>query len=203
MYARFWFWCCCVEGSWGRRCGRRCVSWSCRCRHRARSPVAPGVDLVETDEGGAVWLHGMVAFAWAASDEAGRRLAGAGLVATGAAKQRQVAEAFAVNETTVWRWRSERDRAGVAGLVTDRPGPKGAWKLTGELVDRIVALDAEGLSGRQIARQVGVSDSSVRKVLAEHRNVGGEQAAVPVAAGEPPRNGPSRRRDGRGGRGGR
>lgn len=147
-------------------------------------PVAPGVDLVETDEGGAVWLHGMVAFAWDLGDDAGRRLAAAGLVATGAAKQRQVAEAFGVNETTVWRWRTERDRAGIGGLVTDRPGPKGAWKLTGQLVDRIVALDGEGLSGRQIAREVGVSDSSVRKVLAEHRVAAGEAAEVVVAAGE-------------------
>jgi prepilin-type processing-associated H-X9-DG protein len=147
--------------------------------------VASGVDLVEDPvEGGAVWLHGMVAFVWDLGDDAGRRLAAAGLVATGAAKQRQVAEAFGVNETTVWRWRSERDRAGVGGLVTDRPGPKGAWKLTGQLVDRIVALDGEGLSGRQIARDVGVSDSSVRKVLAEHRGAAGEAAAAPVAAGE-------------------
>jgi prepilin-type processing-associated H-X9-DG protein len=132
-------------------------------------PIAPGVDLVETDEGGAVWLHGMVAFCWMDGDEAGRRLAAVTLVSTKAANQRQVAEAFGVNETTVWRWRTDRDRAGVAGLVAAPRGPKGAWKLTGELVEKIVALDDQGLSGRQIARQVEVSDSSVRKVLAEHR----------------------------------
>ena len=145
--------------------------------------VAAGVDLVETDEGGAVWLHGMVAFAWDGGDEAGRRLAAAGLVATGAAQQRQVASAFGVNETTVWRWRAERDRVGIAGLIAERPGPKGAWKLTGELVDRIVGLDAEGLSGREIARQVGVSDSSVRKVLADHRDAAG--SAVVAGEAEP------------------
>jgi hypothetical protein len=132
-------------------------------------PIAPGVDLVETDEGGAVWLHGMVALCWGADDDAGRRLAAVTLVSTKAATQRQVAEGFGVNETTVWRWRTDRDRAGVAGLVGSPRGPKGAWKLTGELVETIVALDEQGLSGRQIARQVEVSDSSVRKVLAEHR----------------------------------
>ena len=151
-------------------------------------PVAPGVDLVEDPvEGGAVWLHGMVAFAWKLGDDAGRRLAAAGLVSTKAAKQRQVAEAFGVDETTVWRWRAERDRVGVGGLVSDRPGPRGAWKLTGQLVDRIVALDGEGISGRQIAREVGVSDSSVRKVLAEHRaavSAVEAVAEVPLAAGE-------------------
>lgn len=116
-----------------------------------------------------MWLHGMVAFCWGVGDAAGRRLAAVTLVSTKAATQRQVAEGFGVNETTVWRWRTERERAGVAGLVGAPRGPKGAWKLTGELVERIVALDEQGLSGRQIARQVEVSDSSVRKVLAGHR----------------------------------
>jgi hypothetical protein len=132
-------------------------------------PIGPGVDLVETDEGGAVWLHGMVAFCWGVGDAAGRRLAAVTLVSTKAATQRQVAGGFGVNETTVWRWRCERDRGGVAGLIGAPRGPKGAWKLTGELLETIVALDEQGLSGRQIARQVEVSDSSVRKVLAEHR----------------------------------
>ena len=49
-------------------------------------PVAPGVDVVEDDEGGAVWLHGMVAFAWDIGDATGRRLAAVGLVETKAAK---------------------------------------------------------------------------------------------------------------------
>ncbi len=80
-------------------------------------PIAPGVDLVETGEGGAVWLHGMVAFCWGVGDDAGRRLAAAVLVSTKAATQRQVADAFGVNETTVWRRRTERDRAGAVGTA--------------------------------------------------------------------------------------
>ncbi|MBW3579172.1 MAG: helix-turn-helix domain-containing protein, partial [Actinobacteria bacterium] len=88
-------------------------------------PVAPGVDLVETDEGGQVWLNGMISFVWAADDEVGRRLAAVSLVETKAARQRQVAAAFGVDETTVWRWRRDRDQAGVAGLVGERPGPRG------------------------------------------------------------------------------
>jgi transposase len=134
------------------------------------------VDLVETDEGGAVWLHGMVAFCWGIDDEAGRRLAAVTLVSTKAATQRQVAAGFGVNETTVWRWRTERDRAGVAGLIGAPRGPKGAWKLTGELIEQIVAFDEQGLSARQIARQMEISDSSVRKVLAAHRRPASQPA---------------------------
>ena len=133
-------------------------------------PVAPGVELIEdAAEGGAVWLHGMAAYVWEAGDEAGRRLAAANLVKIKAATQRQVAEAWGVNETTVWRWKSQLAQAGVAGLVGDRPGPKGAWKLTGELAEQIVALHDQGLSGREVARRVGVSNSSVRHVLSDRR----------------------------------
>ena len=143
-------------------------------------PVAPGVDLVEDDDGsGAVWLHGMVAFAWDGGDVTGRRLAAANLVKVGAASQRQVADAFGVNETTVWRWRRQLDQDGVAGLVGARPGPKGAWKLTGELAEQIVALHGQGMSGREVARRVGVSDSSVRQVLAARHS---DETATDVQA---------------------
>ena len=135
--------------------------------------VAPGVDLVEEPgEGGAVWLHGMVSACWAEGDETGRRLAAANLVKTEAASQRQVAEAFGVNETTVWRWRRELDRAGVVGLVDAKRGPRGPWKITDQLAGQIVALHEAGRSGRAIARQVGIDESSVRHVLAARRAVG-------------------------------
>ena len=145
-------------------------------------PVAPGVDLVEdADLGGAVWLHGMAVLVWEAGDETGRRLGAANLVKVGAASQRQVADAFGVNETTVWRWRRQLDQDGVAGLVGARPGPKGAWKLTGELAGQIVAMHGQGMSGREVARQVGVSDSSVRQVLAARRS---DETATDVQAEE-------------------
>jgi transposase len=147
-------------------------------------PVAPGVDVVEDDQGGAVWLHGMVAFTWDAGDVTGRRLAAVGLVETKAAKQRQVAAAFGINETTLWRWRTERARSGIAGLVTVRPGPKGAWKLTDEVTHQIVALHAQGCSGREIARRVGVSEGSVRRVLADLRPA----AAAADIDGQPDRD---------------
>lgn len=129
--------------------------------------IAAGVDLVENDEGGQVWINGRVTFVWASGDDVGRRVAAVSLVETGAARQREVAEAFGVDETTVWRWRRERERSGVAGLVGARPGPRGPWKLTDEVVAQIVALDGQGHSAREIARRLEVSDRSVRDVLAE------------------------------------
>ena len=98
--------------------------------------IAPGVGLLAGEDGG------LVAFAWDAGDEAGRRLAAVQLVRLRAASQGQVAEAFGVDPATIWRWDQALACGGVAGLVPVRPGPKGASKLTPALAARIAGLDA-------------------------------------------------------------
>jgi hypothetical protein len=49
-----------------------------------------------------------------------------------------------VDPGTIWRWDQALAADGVAGLVPARPGPKGASKLTPQLVERITGLDAAG-----------------------------------------------------------
>jgi hypothetical protein len=50
----------------------------------------------------------------------------------------------------------------VAGLVPARRGPKGASKLTPELVERIAGLDAAGATLREIAVATKVSAGLLR-----------------------------------------
>jgi lambda repressor-like predicted transcriptional regulator len=127
--------------------------------------IAPGVGFLSGDDGGLVTVHGLATFAWDAGDEAGRRLAAVQLVRLRAAAQGQVAEAFGVDPATIWRWDQVLAADGVAGLVPSRRGPKGASKLTPELVGRITALDAAGATLREIAAATGVSTFSVRNAL--------------------------------------
>ena len=127
--------------------------------------IAPGVGLLGGEDGGLVVVHGLATFAWDAGDEAGRRLAAVQLVRLRAASQGQVAEAFGVDPVTVWRWDQALAADGVAGLVPARRGPKGASKLTPELVERIAGLDAAGATLREIAAATGVSTFSVRNAL--------------------------------------
>src|SRR5713101_7896711 len=117
--------------------------------------IAPGVGVVACDGGGVVWVHGLATFAWDGGDEAARRLAAVQLVRLRAATQRQVAAAFGTDPVTVWRWDTALREHGVAGLVPARKGPKGPSKLTGELAERIRALDAEGMRLVQIAAACG------------------------------------------------
>ena len=104
--------------------------------------IAPGVGFAAGDEGGLVIVHGLATFAWDAGDEAGRRLAAVQLVRLRAASQGQVAGAFGVDPATIWRWDQALAADGVAGLVQARRGPKGASKLTPQLVERIAAAAA-------------------------------------------------------------
>jgi transposase len=117
------------------------------------------------DGGGLVSVHGLATFAWDGGDEAGRRLAAVQLVRLRAVSQAQAAAAFGVDPVTVWRWDQALAAGGVAGLVPSRRGPKGASKLTPQLIARIGELDAAGATLSEIAAATGVSTFSVRNAL--------------------------------------
>ena len=122
------------------------------------------------------------------------------LVRLRAASQGQVAEAFGVDPATIWRWDQALAADGVAGLVPARRGPRGASKLTPQLVERIAGLDAAGATLREIAAATGVSTFSVRNALGRVPSAGcpaaaagnsdeGQGAAVPVLPDPVPRDG--------------
>src|SRR5450756_503853 len=131
---------------------------------RAR-PVGPSAGLLEGPEGGVVFVFGLATFSYANADLAGRRLAAVQLVTTKIASVGEVASGFGVNEATLWRWKRAFGAGGVLGLVTERPGPRRASKLTTSLAARIVKLDATGLRLQQIAVATGVSTATVRVAL--------------------------------------
>jgi len=144
--------------------------------------LAPGVGLVTGDDGGGlVSVHGLATFAWDAGDEAGRRLAAVQLVRLRAVSQAQAAAAFGVDPVTVWRWDQALAAGGVAGLVPSRRGPKGASKLTSQLVERIAGLDAAGATLSEIAAATGVSTFSVRNALGRVAS-GGQHAPAGAVA---------------------
>ena len=128
-------------------------------------PVGAAAAIVEDDDGGRVFVHGNLAYAWDAGDAAGRRFAAVSLIRIRAATQLQVAEAFAVKPATVRRWETRLTGAGVAGLLAERKGPKRKSKLTADTVATIRRLREDGASYRAIAAATGVSEGSVRNAL--------------------------------------
>ena len=130
----------------------------------ARS-VGASAGLLEGPAGGVVFVFGLATFSYAAGDEAGRRLAAVQLVTAQIAAAVEVASAFGVSGVTLWKWRRDYTRGGVAALLPGRSGPKGPNKLTPALVAQIVERHAAGLTLLAIAAQTGVSTATVRVAL--------------------------------------
>jgi transposase-like protein len=91
---------------------------------QARS-IGGSAGLLEGPDGGVVFVFGLATFSYAASDEAGRRLAAVQLVASKIATSLEVASAFGVSGVTLWKWGRDYTRGGVAALMRARTGPKG------------------------------------------------------------------------------
>lgn len=127
--------------------------------------IGEAVALVQDQDGGRVFIRGELVLAWDTGDELGRRLAAVQLVRIKAARAVQVAGGFGVNTETLRRWQGVVTDSGVAALAPDKRGPKGPSRLTQELVADIAARRRAGASLRTIAKAVGVSAASVRRVL--------------------------------------
>jgi hypothetical protein len=150
----------------------------------ARS-VGASAGLLEGPDGGVVFVFGLATFNYAAGDEAGRRLAAVQLVTTKIASATDVAAAFGVSQATLWRWAGAFAEGGVLALVRERPGPRRASKLTEDLVARIVALEATGLTLLQIAARTDVSTATVRVALGRVTPRTTQPVEPPVQTPEP------------------
>ena len=145
------------------------------------SPLGVAAAVVEDDQGGRVFVHGNLVYAWDDGDTAGRRLAAVSLIRIKAATQLQVAVAFAVGPATVRRWEAQLADAGVAGLLPERKGPRRKSKLTGDVVAEIQRLREGGASCRAAAAVVGVSEGSVRNAC-KTADDGGEKPCTPTSS---------------------
>lgn len=101
-------------------------------------------DLVEDDDGGQVFLHGMLGYVWDAGDEAMRRFVAVKLWDMKTAQVAEIASAFGVHEDTLWRWHRTLQNEGFAALSNDKRGPKGGSKLTTLVIARIHELKKPG-----------------------------------------------------------
>jgi hypothetical protein len=151
----------------------------------ARS-VGVAAAIVEDDDGGRVFVHGNLAYAWDPGDTAGRRFAAVSLVRIKAATQLEVAGAFVVKPATLRRWDAQHADAGVAGLLPERKGPKRKSKLIDATVTTIRRMRDSGASYRAIAAATGVSQGSVCTVLKPAgADVDNDESCAPTNSDDP------------------
>ena len=131
------------------------------------TPIGEAAYLTVTQQGTAVYVWGTLWWSWQTGDQTARRLAAVQLALAKTAKRIDIAQAFEVTPETIWRWCRDYSRHGIDALRSAKTGPKGAWKLTDEVISHILALHAEGHTQAHIATTAGVSTFSVRQVLRE------------------------------------
>lgn len=81
-----------------------------------------------------------------------------------------VAKALGVSERTVAKWLVRHRREGMAGLVDRSSCPHRLPRATPkETVEQVIALRRERITGKQIARTLGLSTATVSRVLRRNR----------------------------------
>src|SRR5690606_39140681 len=85
------------------------------------------------------------------------------LVDAGYATQKEVAIAFGCSERTVRRHQERYREGGMAALATRSGWRPGRRRLPAKRLRLIACLKAQGLSNREIARRLGVTENAIRK----------------------------------------
>ena len=98
------------------------------------------IQVVEANGLTRVLVKGQLYMSWRSGDEACVRLAIVQLHKCGLATEQDLAEAFGRHVTSVERYLRDFADEGTEGLVSERRGPKGRWKLTPELRGKILLI---------------------------------------------------------------
>ena len=129
--------------------------------------------LIEGDQR-ALTVAGMPFHHFAASDRVAEAYAMVHLVDSGLATQEEVARAFGCTERTVRRNQRRYASGGMAALAVRSGWCAGRRRIAPRRVCVIERAKANGLSNRQIAHRLGVTEKAIRKQL------GGSSATMPI-----------------------
>ena len=113
-------------------------------------------------------FYGMLPFySYDRSDKVNHKFAAIQLIEAGLARQNDVAAAFGLSVSTLCRARQAVAREGIGELLGKPKGPTGRRKATRGVANRVVALRKKGKSHQAIADRLGISPSTVNRVLRE------------------------------------
>ena len=129
------------------------------------------------EEGGMkrLFLNGHPYMNWSLEDDLSPRLAIVQLYGLGTGTQDELAKIFGINEKSVYNYIQAFSIKGAHGLVPQKSGPKGSWKLNTRVRNKILSivfvqriLEYEEIKIRLDAWGEHVSISSIREVLFEN-----------------------------------
>ena len=158
------------------------------------------IQVVESDGQTRVLVKGKAYMSWRSGDEGCIRLAIVQLYECGLGTEETLAEAFGRHVNSVQNYLKDFADEGIRGLMSERRGPKGRWKLTPELRGKILRIvlregiwKLEAIQQRLVeAWHEVVSVPSIQQVLEENglgepttRGVGDEVVQGELFALEP------------------
>jgi transposase len=134
------------------------------------------VNVLTCDGRTRVLVKGRPYMSWQAGDEGCARMAIVQLYACGLGTQEELAQAFGRHVNSVRNYITEFAGGGMGGLMAERSGPKGHWKMTSGLRAKILVVvlregiwELEAIQQRLAeAWQEVVSVPSIQQVLAEN-----------------------------------
>ena len=104
-------------------------------------------------------------YCYALDDVTLHRFCAVQLVEAGVAKVKDVCQSFGIHARNFSRIRNKFRQEGIAGLILGKTGPKSIRTQT--LADGVVELYQHGKSTYDIAIQLGISASTVQRILKE------------------------------------
>jgi transposase len=122
--------------------------------------------LVRTqDRHRVVIVSGVVIAQYAVGDRMAEAHAMVSLIDQGWAEQKEVARAFGCSARSVRRNQRRFEEGGLLALGRCRGYPKGHPRLPDSRMRQVTRLKEQGISNRQMAMRLGVTEKAVRKVL--------------------------------------
>src|ERR1700680_1271378 len=99
------------------------------------------------------------------------------LVESGFAQQTDVARAFGRSVRTVRRYQGRYAQGGMAALGREQGWRRGRRRISGKRLRSIEVLKSQGMSNREIAHRLGVSEKAIRKLVGPSKPAASAQLA--------------------------
>jgi hypothetical protein len=116
------------------------------------------------------------------NDEAARCLAAMQILELKLAKKAELSESFGMDRTTLYRQQIRFREGGVAAVIGEKRGPKGAHKLTEAALSRAQGIMDGAGSQQEAARKAGVSLKTIQRAISDGKLKGWKAVRAARAA---------------------
>jgi transposase len=127
-----------------------------------------------------ILVNGLPVHHYCADDEVAEAYAMVFLIDSGYAQQADVARAFSRSVRTVRRYQERYAEGGMVALGREEGWRRGRRRIRGKRLRTIEALKAQGLSNREVAHRLGVTENAIRKLVGPSKSPESTQLPLPA-----------------------